>query len=401
LELSSLIYFLNVSTEKLLNEMSRSAIVIGAGIVGLATARALAVREYKVTVIDRSGKAVGASIRNFGMIWPIGQPDGMMYDRAMTARGIWKQVIADTGLWHKEAGSLHLAYREDEWTVLQELAETFSHRGYKLMQRGEVLRVSRAAVPKDLIGGLFSSHEMIVDPREVISTIPQWLEEKFDVQFIWGKAVTDIAYPAIYAGEEEFEADEIFVCSGADFETLYPSHFNSQPITKCKLQMLRTSTQPNDWQLGPALCGGLSLLHYKSFLAAPSLDTLRARLQNDYPDHIAHGIHVMLCQNGLGELTIGDSHTYGLTPDPFDEAAINKMILDYLQSFAQFPDTTINQTWNGVYAKLTNCDTELVLSPESGVTIINGLGGAGMTLSFGLTEEVITKKYLPQVLKQV
>jgi hypothetical protein len=42
-----------------------------------------------------------------------------------------------------------------------------------------------------------------------------------------------------------------------------------------------------------------------------------------------------------------------------------------------------------VYPKMTNGQTECILSPEQGVTIINGLGGAGMTLSFGLAEQVI------------
>lgn len=369
--------------------MSKSAIVIGAGIVGLATARALAAKNYDVTVLERNGKAVGASVRNFGMIWPIGQPDGELYERAMLSRSIWKEVCDEAGIWYDSVGSLHLAYNNEEWNVLEELSQIMNYRQYELLNPEQTLSKSGAVVSENLKGALYSDHEMIIDPRKAISVLPHWLNSKYGVQFLWGKAVTDISYPYVYVSKEQYEADEIYVCSGADFETLYPEIFSSLPVTKCKLQMMRMIKQPGNCRIGPALCGGLSLLHYNSFKAAPSLPLLKKKMEEEYSDYLKWGIHVMVSQNQEGELTIGDSHEYGLTPDPFDKQFINQMIIDYLKKFARFNNESIIETWNGIYPKLTNNATELIIQPEQGVTIINGLGGAGMTLSFGLCEQVI------------
>jgi FAD dependent oxidoreductase TIGR03364 len=372
----------------------RSAIVIGAGIVGLATARALAAQGYRVKVIERNQKAIGASIRNFGMIWPIGQPDGELYERAMLSRRIWKEVCDGAKTWYDEVGSLHVAHAGDEAMVLRELAEIYKHRDYQFLSREEVIKKSSVVVADGLQGGLYSPHEMIVDPREAIAKIPAWLNERHGVEFFFGKAVTDIAYPSVYTGTEEWEADEIYVCSGMDFETLYPQLFSGLPVTKCKLQMMRMVAQPGNERIGAAVCGSLSLVHYPGFKTAPSLNALNQRYQEEYADYLKWGIHVMVSQNEAGELTVGDSHEYGLTPDPFDRHFINQLILDYLRKFARFPDERIIESWNGIYAKLTNGQSHLLAEPEPGVTIINGLGGAGMTLSFGLCEQVISKRQL-------
>ncbi|RYY54880.1 MAG: TIGR03364 family FAD-dependent oxidoreductase [Chitinophagaceae bacterium] len=367
--------------------MARNAIVVGAGIAGLATARALAVQGYKVTVFERNGVASGASIRNFGMVWPVGQPDGTRYETAMRSRSIWEQLCREAGIWFEAAGSLHLAYRQDEWQVLQELKDVYNKRPLRLLSAAEVKKISANAVPDGLLGGLYSDTEMIVDPRDAIAKIPVYLNGKYGVEFRWNEPVKEISLPKVSTVNAVYDADEVFVCSGVDFETLYPQLYQAAPLTRCKLQMMRLSGQ--DYRMGPALCGGLSLGHYTSFEAAPSLAVLKQRFDAEFPEYKKYGIHVMVSQNEAGEFTIGDSHEYGANPDPFDKAIINKLILEYLGSFAGFRNGSVIETWNGVYPRLTNGEPWLLLRPAPGVTIINGFGGAGMTLAFGMTDRLI------------
>ncbi len=371
-----------------------SAIVIGAGIVGLATARALATRGYQVTIFERNERAVGASIRNFGMVWPIGQPTGPLFERAMLSRSIWKQTCKEAGIWHDEVGSLHLAYHDDELEVIEQYANiNKSYRDCALLSPQQALNKSTSVNPDGLKGALWSSTEMIVEAREAIAAVAKYLAEQQGVIFHWNTAISQVTTNTVTSGTKQYHADEIFICSGVEFETLYPELFASFEITKCKLQMMRLAAQPKNGRIGPALCGSLSMIHYPGFQAAPALPTLRKRYEKEYAEYLTWGIHVMTAQNQTGEITVGDSHEYGLVHDPFDKDFINQMILKYLQTFTSFKDTRVIQTWNGTYAKMTTGQTELVVDAEPGVTIINGLGGNGMTLSFGLCEQIIAAKF--------
>jgi FAD dependent oxidoreductase TIGR03364 len=374
-------------------QSSNTAIVIGAGIVGLATARALVLRGYKVTVFGRNERAVGASIRNFGMVWPIGQATGPLFERAMLSRSIWKEICTEANIWHEEVGSMHLAYHDDELQVINEYVDVnHSQRECKVLTAEQALQKSPAININGLKGALWSGEEMIIESRVAIGQVAKYLAEKYGVQFHWNTAISEVAHPKVISGQRSWEADEIFVCSGADFETLYPDLFLATQITKCKLQMMRLVSQPDEWRIGPSLCGGLSMIHYPGFQAAASLSLLRKRYEEQYAGYLKWGIHVMVSQNGSGELTIGDSHEYGLVHDPFDKAFINDMITSYLQTFASFKDWKLLQSWHGIYPKMTDGKTELIVEIAPGVTVINGIGGNGMTLSFGLCEEYFSKK---------
>ena len=89
-----------------------------------------------------------------------------------------------------------------------------------------------------------------------------------------------------------------------------------------------------------------------------------------------------------GELILGDSHEYDAMVDPFDKTEIDDLILGYMETFLNAPGLRIAARWHGVYAKHPQ-EHAVILVPEPGVTVVTGVGGAGMTLSFGLAEQVV------------
>ncbi|MBO0798497.1 MAG: FAD-dependent oxidoreductase, partial [Blastocatellia bacterium] len=250
----------------------------------------------------------------------------------------------------------------------------------------QVILKSPAVKPEGLRGALWSPVETCVDPREVIAGLPAWLTREYEVQFAFARAVTAYDERRVYAGGEEYLADNLYVCTGEDLQTLFPEVFHG--LIRCKLQMMRTRSMAADWRIGPMLVGGLTLAHYRAFQDCPSLPALKDRFARELPAYLRYGIHVLVSQNGQGELTLGDSHEYGDEITPFDKVEIDELVLRYLDTFFHAPELQIASRWNGVYVKHP---TEPYFSarPVTGVTVVTGVGGAGMTLSFGLAERIV------------
>jgi FAD dependent oxidoreductase TIGR03364 len=185
----------------------------------------------------------------------------------------------------------------------------------------------------------------------------------------------------------QFEAEQIAVCSGSDFETLFPALYRNAGLRKCKLQMLATAAQPAGWTLGPHLAGGLTLRHYRSFECCPTLAKLKARIAHEKPLLDRYGIHVMASQNDAGQVILGDSHVYDDEITPFDSQEIDDLILAELDSLIRLPEFRIERRWHGVYAKHPDQHV-LVTEPEPNCKIVTATGGAGMTLAFGVAEQI-------------
>ena len=169
----------------------------------------------------------GASVRNFGMLWPIGQPFGAMRDLAHAepgdlARGPGGQRSSGT----IAAGSLHLAYHEDEAQVLREFAEQSlrpRRTASDLLDPGRRSRRGAGRAPgRAASSALWSPTEVCVDPREVVADLPEWLAERFGVAFRFDAPVVDVGTNRVTAAASWIEADRVWVCSGDEMRMLFP-----------------------------------------------------------------------------------------------------------------------------------------------------------------------------------
>jgi len=371
--------------------------IVGAGIVGLAHAWSAAERGHRVTIFERSSRAAGASIRNFGMIWPIGQPAGELRDTALLSRRRWLQLADEAEVWVRECGSIHLAHQADEWAVLEEFHAHASEQGIEcqLLAPAEVAKHTPAANLTGLIGGLFSTTELCVNPVAAVRSIPHWLKQRYRVQValdtevisikVNERARASIALQTSRGVQHDF--DRVVICGGIEFQTLFPESFTQSGLKVCKLQMMKTVSQAGGWRIGMHLASGLTQRHYRNFEVCPSLAAVKERVARESPQLDRYGIHVMASQNDAGEVILGDSHEYGDDIEPFDKAEIDDLMLRELRKVFSLPDWTIAARWHGLYAKhpiLPVFEAE----PLPHVHVCTGTGGAGMTMSFGLAERM-------------
>lgn len=359
--------------------------VIGAGIVGLAHAWQAARRRRSVVLIERTGAAQGASVRNFGMIWPIGQPRGELHAVALRSREYWRELGRAGVVDVRECGSIHLAHAADEMQVLEEFRD-LQVQPVTLLSPAEVRERAVLANPERLVGGMWSDTELRVNPRVASAQMGRWLAERFGVECCFHTQVVAVEGKTVTASDgRSWQAERIIISSGSDLQTLFPQVLGNSGLKLCKLQMLKSVAQKNLSPQHPHLASGLTLRHYQSFQECPSLSSVQERFARESPELDRYGIHVMASPFPGGEVILGDSHEYDADITPFDKSEIDELMLRELKKVFWLGDWSIAERWHGIYAKhpqLPIVETEC----QPSVQVAVGPGGAGMTMSFGLAE---------------
>lgn len=365
-------------------------VIVGSGIIGLAHAVIALEKGWTVSVFERHSRPLGASVRNFGAIWPIGQPIGPVRNRALRSAQRWQALSKTAGFSCENRGALHLAYSDEAWQVLSEFEALLrgTEKAPERVTPEEIHQLAPQVIQGALRGGLFSDAECVVVPGQAIRSIIDWLQAR-GVTFHFNTPIIRVREDEIRTSEgTTHRFDQLLVCSGDETRLLYPDLFRTAGVRRVKLQMMQTVPQPAAWTLSPIVVSEPTLAHYGVFAACPSREKLARRLYEEAPRLKAHAIHVMAVQQPSGALVVGDSHHYGVDFSPAHEAEIESLIMAYLQRFLHVAAPTIQSRWNGYYLQAPAHPNGLVLRPQSNIRIITGLGGAGMTQAFGLAEEL-------------
>ncbi|WP_296106161.1 TIGR03364 family FAD-dependent oxidoreductase [uncultured Corynebacterium sp.] len=381
-------------------------IVVGAGIVGLATAWRAHHQGRRVHVIDRTSRPVGASIQNFGHACFTAQADAIQ-EVAADSRDGWKAAAVETGLWAAQSGTIVPAVSETEMTVLRQL---YDHRGSEQItllsadNTRERLGLTgfESSGTGDIIGGALLPLDMRVNPREATPCLAEWLAAN-GVEFSWDTAVHHVGDGQVDTSRGRFSADEVVVCPGHHVGDIFPDIAECNGLRTCILTMALID-RPDHIPADLAMLTGTSLARYDGVAAMPGVPDLREELLDTKPELVGCIANLMatalpdgaipgLNSSGSG-IFIGDSHDYAQSPEPFIQQSIADLLMDNASAYLGIEQPVVRQRWQGRYAD--SPDTNLVLEwPDDRTTVAVVASGIGMTLSFGIATLITEHRDAP------
>lgn len=368
-------------------------LVIGAGVLGTFHAYFAARKGYKTLLLERNPLPNDASTRNFGMVAQSIAESGAWSEYARATAEIYRQIQAEWDISASPTGSLYVASTELEARVLHEFADRAAPRyNCSYLDAAEV-RYRYPFVRESYgVAALLFPDDLTVEPTRMLRQLLAYLERTVPMEYVPGTTVVSVARSgqgcvATDAAGHSYAADQVIVCCGAEYRTLFPERLAASGLGICKLQMLQTVPQEG-LSLPHALLSGLSIKRYPAFKICPSYAALQEQQADDRRIG-EYGIHLLFRQAADGSVVVGDSHEYRELGEAADleertNPAINEAILGYGKAMIDLPSWEIASLWNGYY--LLHPEREIFTETIDGqIHIVTGIGGKGMTTGAGFS----------------
>jgi len=207
-------------------------LIIGGGVIGLATAVELALHGAKVTVLERGICAQGATWAAAGMLAPEAeQLDGELLELGLRSRALYPEWIRKlTHITGEDCG-----YRQcGIFAPMIEINEWESHPKYIDRQQANSIQTG---LSQDIAGGLWFPEDGQVDNRRLAGVL-LLAARSIGVEILEGVTVSQIAHRAgkvthLATSHGDLQSDRYLLATGAWSKELMPL-----PVTPRKGQML-------------------------------------------------------------------------------------------------------------------------------------------------------------------
>jgi FAD dependent oxidoreductase TIGR03364 len=363
----------------------KRAVVAGGGILGTWHALELCRAGYEVQHLDADPTPVGASVRNFGLLWVSGRRSGAELDVAQRSRRRWEEIAGDAaGIGFRANGSVTLAITEGERKVMETFAQhpDAADRSIVFLEPAELVALN-PAVRGRVLGGLHCPDDAVVEPRQALGALRGYLLARAGYTFHAGRRVVGIEEGALVdATGTRWEADLLILATGAAFDHLPGTAGVSARLRRVRLQMLETA--PFGPKLTTSVADADTLRYYPAYDVV-DLDPLGPQSAVA----AAHQLQLLLVQRLDGGLTIGDTHAHD---EPFDFALAEDPYDELLARAATLLGTAlppVTRRWEGVYSQCLDGDVCVREQLQPGVWMVTGPGGRGMTCAPGIAADTM------------
>ncbi|MGA7397029.1 MAG: glycine oxidase ThiO [Solirubrobacterales bacterium] len=238
------------------------AVVIGAGVIGLAIAWELNTLGINVLVVDRDQPGSGTTSVAAGMLAPVGELDfgePALLEMNMVSAGLYPEFVASIErvcggtLGYRRTGGIHVALDRDEAAELKRVHELQLGMGLQAEWVGPgAAREMEPGITPSLTGAVYVADDGALDPRVLVTGLLEALAAE-QVEVRSGVEVTNLRVRQGRVESVEFDngdriqAGSVIVATGADSGRAewLPAEVRP-PVRPVKGQILELRGDPQD-----------------------------------------------------------------------------------------------------------------------------------------------------------
>lgn len=329
-----------------------SAVVVGAGILGAATALFLAREGVAVKVIERQHAGWGASGRNAGYISMITRSGGPQLELANLSRTIYPQLAEELDDFEFQPNGALVYYYEEQLPLIEGFVQKRQADGLPMeIVDGDRARELFPLLPEDVVGGIHSKSDCFIHPGKLVDALMA-AAVQLGVEVVHGDVtelvVEDGRCVGVRTTEETVRADVVAVTAGSWTTAILDKA--GLPFNVVHMRMQMAETAPIEQRFNVAAYGP-SLFHEYAFvreLPGYDDDIVMHPLQHIMPEV---GLLELVCQRADGRLWLGCPIEFVDGP----EASPDPTVAGMAQTFGVLGDhipalqhIAVERTWGGI-----------------------------------------------------